>query len=94
MKDPVDIMVNEGENAIFECGYNSTSPVSTAWLKDDTYVKDTGNHIIINEENGTLMIRNVGPSDSGSYHCEIQSEEFSSVNSKQAALSVKGTDSI
>lgn len=83
-------MVNEGENAVFECEYNNTSSATVAWLKDGTYVKDTGNHIIISEENGTLLIRNVGPSDSGSYQCEVQSEEFSSVQSKQATLSVKG----
>lgn len=82
--------MNEGENAFFECGYNNTLSASVSWLKDDVYLKDTGNHIIINEENTTLLIRNVGPSDSGAYQCEVHSEEFTSVHSKPATLSVKG----
>ncbi|XP_035227306.1 tyrosine-protein kinase-like otk [Stegodyphus dumicola] len=89
IKHPLDLTVNEGENAKFQCTYSNTSVASVVWLKDENYIKDSGNHIILNEQNGTLLIRNVAPSDAGYYACEIQSEGFSSVHSRSALLSVK-----
>ncbi|GIY43566.1 inactive tyrosine-protein kinase 7 [Caerostris darwini] len=89
MKHPVDIMVNEGEMANFQCLYNNSSSAVVYWLKDENYLRDTGNHIIFNEQNSSLTIRNVSPSDGGNYQCEINSEGFPPVLSKTAILSVK-----
>lgn len=60
------------------------------WLKDDIYLRDTGNHIIFNEHNDSLTVRNVAPSDTGFYQCEVKSEGFAPVRSKPASLIVKG----
>ncbi|XP_054708800.1 inactive tyrosine-protein kinase 7-like [Uloborus diversus] len=89
LRDPIDITVNEGEIARFECSYSNTSSTSVVWLKDDMYIKETGNHIVFNKNDGTLIIRNVSPSDAGLYQCEIRSAEFPPVHSNPASLAVK-----
>ncbi|GFS45045.1 inactive tyrosine-protein kinase 7 [Nephila pilipes] len=83
---PTDLTIDEGAVADFVCDFGNSSAV-VYWLKGDIYLKDTGNHIIINEKN--LTIRNVAPSDVGTYHCEVKSEGFPPVVSQGAVLSVK-----
>ncbi|KAF8784423.1 Inactive tyrosine-protein kinase 7 like protein [Argiope bruennichi] len=89
VKHPVDITVDEGETASFQCNFKNSSSAVVYWLKDDNYLKDLGNHIIFNEQNSSLTVRNVVPSDSGIYQCEINSEGFPPVLSEKAALVVR-----
>ncbi|PRD36426.1 UNVERIFIED_CONTAM: Ptk7 [Trichonephila clavipes] len=83
---PTDLTIDEGGEADFVCGFGNSSAV-VYWLKDNIYLKDTGNHIILNDNN--LTIRNVASSDAGTYHCEVKSEGFPPVFSEGAFLSVK-----
>ncbi|GFY42956.1 inactive tyrosine-protein kinase 7 [Trichonephila inaurata madagascariensis] len=83
---PTDLTIDEGGEADFVCGFSNSSAV-VYWLKDNIYLKDTGSHITLNDNN--LTIRNVASSDVGTYHCEVKSEGFPPVFSEGAFLSVK-----
>ena len=92
---PMNLIVVNGSNVIFNCASFSYVPVNYTWLMNGTTLDD--NVYIINyiddDDNNTydttLMILNVQLSDNGVYVCNATNRE-GTVSSNAATLSVIG----
>ncbi|MBN2539778.1 MAG: immunoglobulin domain-containing protein [Deltaproteobacteria bacterium] len=84
-KQPTDQTVGRGETAIFEVVADGTPEAEFLWLKDGVPLPD--------ENNATLTITNVQPSDQATY-AVVVSDEQGSVTSAGALLEVTGLNAI
>ncbi|XP_075009984.1 uncharacterized protein LOC142083839 [Calonectris borealis] len=66
-----DVEVTEGLEAVFECVVTGTPVPVVQWFRGDTCViPATGKYVVTQKEGlHSLKVQNVGPSDSGWYHC-------------------------
>ncbi|KAG1696493.1 Inactive tyrosine-protein kinase 7 [Nymphon striatum] len=90
--DPRSIpVIDEGETASVKCNYEASPfPLTEVlWLKDGNYLQEIGGHFRINKENGTLDIHELAVSDKGSYICEVKTQGFKPVRSKEVVILIK-----
>lgn len=90
-KQPRNLVVRKGQNAIFNIEVTGTAPFTYQWQKNDKYLGDGENLYGANE--ATLEIKNVTRGDSGWYSC-IATDEIGNVTiSSAATLNVKSNSS-
>uniref|UniRef100_A0A669QB70 Ig-like domain-containing protein n=1 Tax=Phasianus colchicus TaxID=9054 RepID=A0A669QB70_PHACC len=66
-----DVKVTEGSEAVFECAVTGTPVPVVQWFRGDTCVTPVAGKYVVSQKEGlhSLMVLNVGPSDSGWYRC-------------------------
>lgn len=90
-KQPRNLIVRKGQNAIFNIEVTGTPPFTYQWQKSDKYLEDGGNLYGANE--AILEIENVTRSDSGWYSCIVTDEIGNVTTSSAATLNVKSNSS-
>ncbi|XP_009582128.1 PREDICTED: titin-like [Fulmarus glacialis] len=66
-----DVEVTEGLEAVFECVVTGTPVPVVQWFRGDTCVIPATGKYVVSQKEGlhSLKVQNVGPRDSGWYHC-------------------------
>ena len=88
ISSPQSINVTTTQLAGFQCNANDFSPpYQITWYRESAKVSPVPGHVHMVPETGTLFVRNVRNSDSGSYRCTV-TNPAGSVDSESAQLNV------
>lgn len=90
IKGPQDVEVSWGETAVFTCRVEGDSQMSVSWMRDDQEIDVDGEKYKLMED-GSLMIQNTEPEDSGYYECMAKSQD-GVTKSRPARMVVKSNE--
>ena len=70
---PQDLFIPQGSIAFFECSVEDAMPTPTfTWYKGDDPIIPNGISVYVSNVTHTLLMRDVGDEDRGSYHCRVE----------------------
>lgn len=87
---PQDVEVSWGETAVFTCRVDGDPRPSVFWMRDDQEIDVDGEKYRLMED-GSLMIQNTEPEDSGYYECMVKSQD-GITKSRPARMVVKSNE--
>lgn len=90
MNGPQDVEVSWGETAVFTCRVDGDPQPSVSWMRDDQEIDVDGEKYQLMED-GSLMIQNTEPEDSGYYECMAKSQD-GMTKSRPARMVVKSNE--
>lgn len=88
-RTPQDLTIPEGSIAFFECSADNATPTPTyTWYNGEDPVIPDGTRVYISNVTHTLLMRDVGAEEEGSYHCRVENSA-GSMDSPPATLTLR-----
>lgn len=79
-----------GQTAVFTCRVEGSPQPSVSWMRDDQEIDVDGEKYQLMDD-GSLMIQNTSPDDSGYYECMAKGQD-GVIKSRPARMLVKSND--